>query len=144
MLITNRWRCFRDTSSLPASSFLRLADRVRVDGLFGCWLPFLSPRAFVTLGPVSFGAVRSCFVSRRCAANRRRLMRGAFISRFRLHLIKSHAGEKIIDLPEDTPYSFPMIDASFPFIPFPSLLAGTNRIKDKTRSMCRRPLRSIY
>lgn len=35
----------------------------------------------------------------------------------------SHAGEKIIDLPEDTPYSFLMIDVGFPFIRFPSLLA---------------------
>lgn len=71
-------------------------------------------------------------------------MCGAFISGFRLDLIKSHAGEKIIDLPEDTPYSFLMIDVSFPFIRFPSLLARTNRIKDKTRSMCKCPLWSIY
>lgn len=38
---------------------------------------------------------------------------GAFISRFRLDLIKSHAGEKIIDLPEDTLYRFLMIDGGF-------------------------------
>lgn len=68
----------------------------------------------------------------------------AFISAFRLDLIKSHAGEKIIDLPEDTPYGFLMIDAIFPFIRFPSLLARTKRIKDKTRSMCKCLLWSIY
>lgn len=71
-------------------------------------------------------------------------MWGAFISGFRLDLIKSHAGEKIIDLPEDAPYSFLMIDASFPFIRFPSLLARTKRIKDKRRSMCKCTLWSIY
>lgn len=38
---------------------------------------------------------------------------GLFFSGFRLDLIKSHAGEKIIDLPKDTPYSFLMIDGSF-------------------------------
>lgn len=58
-------------------------------------------------------------------------MWGAFISHFRLDLIKSHAGEKIIDLPEDTLYSFLMIDVSFSFICFPSLLTQTKRIKDK-------------
>lgn len=83
-------------------------------------------------------------MSGRCAANRQRLIWGAFISAFRLDLIKSHAGEKIIDLPEDTPYSFLMIDVSFPFIRFPFLLAWAKRIKDKTRSMCKCLLCSIY
>lgn len=83
-------------------------------------------------------------MSGRCAANWLRLMWEAFILGFRLDLIKSHAGEKIIDLPEDTPYSLLMIDATFPFIRFPSLLAGSKRIKDKTRSMCKCPLWSIY
>lgn len=71
-------------------------------------------------------------------------MWGAFIWSFRLDLIKSRTGEKIIDLSEDTPYSFLMIDASFPFIRFHPLLAGTKRIKDKTRSMCKCLLWSIY
>lgn len=79
-----------------------------------------------------------------CAANWKRLMWEAFILGFQLNLIKSDAGKKIIDLPQDTPSSFLMIDASLPFIHSPSLLAGPKRIRDKNRSMCKCLLWSIY
>lgn len=69
---------------------------------------------------------------------------GFYFSSFRLDLIKSYAGEKIIDLPEDTPYSFLMIDGSFSFIRFLFPLVWAKRIKDKTRSMCKCLLWSIY
>lgn len=63
---------------------------------------------------------------------------------FTLDLIKSRTGEKIIDLPEDTPYSFLMIDVSFSFIRFPFLLGRAKRFKDKAGSMCKCLLCSIY